>query len=555
MRRVVMSLLLLLASLAPPAGAQLLGTAFTYQGSLKEAGAPAVGSFDFQFVLYAQAQTGVALAGPVSLAGVPVVGGVFTVTLDFGDQYIGRPRWLEIQVRRAGTGGYTLLAPRQALTPTPFALHAEFVADGSVVGDTVQDRALSGAKLALGAVTSAELAIGSVTNPKIADGAVTSSKIANNAVNSNHISPGSIGRNQVSGDIQLRVAGICPRGAPMIGIGVDGSPICDQPLVVLPFSSARISVAVRPDGRPILARDGGNLWDCADANCTSGTSVNVNLGSDVAMALRDDGLAVITAGNNNTQSLVICDDPTCTFRTQRSLDSGIFVAFSGIALRDDNTPLVTYFESNTGQTRLYVCSDPTCASGTIRTITPTSSFTPSGVRVRPNGTPVLALRNYFGGGHALYDCNDAGCSTGSLRGLGSGVSLRFVLGLAVRADNRPLVVNSGPVMHDCNDAACSTHTNRPFDTGESVAASAAVVRADGRPLLATISFFGSVKVFDCANLQCSTGTSQIVDQVDNGNFGDTEISMALRPDGRPVLGYVGSSGTVRLLMCVSTNCR
>lgn len=51
MRRIVMTFLLLLASLAPPAGAQLLGTAFTYQGSLKEAGAPAVGSFDFQFAL------------------------------------------------------------------------------------------------------------------------------------------------------------------------------------------------------------------------------------------------------------------------------------------------------------------------------------------------------------------------------------------------------------------------------------------------------------------------------------------------------------------------
>jgi hypothetical protein len=554
MRRIVLCLLLLLASLAPPARAQLLGTAFTYQGTLKEAGAPATGAFDFQFALYPLAQNGAALSAPVSLASVPVEAGVFTVSLDFGDHYIGQPRWLEIRVRRAGAADFTLLAPRQALSPTPFALHAEFVADGSVVGASVQDRTLSGAKLALGSVTSAELADGSVTGPKIADGAVTSTRIANNAVNGNHINPGSIGRNQVNGDIQLRVANICPRGAPMIGIGADGSPICDQPLTVLPFSSSRVSVAVRPDGRPILARDGGNLWDCADANCTSGTSINVNLGGDVAMTLRSDGRAVIATGNN-TQSLVICNDAACVSRTQRSLDAGSIGVFSGIALRADNTPLVSYFEFNSGQTRLYVCNDPTCASGTIRTITASPSYTPSGVRVRPNGTPVLALRNYFGGGHALYDCNDAGCSSGNVRGLGGGASLRFVLGLAVRTDNRPLVVNSGPVLHDCDDAACSVHTDRPFDTGEAVAGSAAVVRADGRPLLATISFFGAVKVFDCANVQCSAGTSQIVDQVDNGNFGDTEISMALRPDGRPVIGYVGSAGTVRLLMCVSTNCR
>lgn len=554
MRRIVMPLLLLLAALAPPAGAQLLGTAFTYQGSLKEAGVPAAGNFDFQFALYGQAQNGVALAAPVVLPGISVVGGVFTVSLDFGDHYIGQPRWLEIRVRRAGAADYTLLAPRQPLTPTPFALHAEFVTDGSIVGDSVQDRALPGAKLALGAVTGAELADGAVTSPKIADAAVTFSKIANNAINANHISPGSIGRNQVNGDIQRRVTGVCPRGTPMIGIGADGSPICDQPLTVLPFGSARVSVAVRPDGRPILARDGGNLWDCADANCTSGTSVNLNLGGDVAMVLRSDGRAVIASGNN-TQSLVICNDAACTSRTQRSLDSGSIGVFSGIALRADNTPLVSYFEFGSGQTRLYVCNDPTCASGTIRTITAAPSFTPSGLRIRPNGTPVLALRNYFGGSHALYDCNDAGCSSGNLRSLGGGVSLRFVLGLTVRADNRPLVANSGPVLHDCNDAACSTHTDRPFDTGESVAASAAVVRADGRPLLATVSFTGVVKVFDCANPQCSAGTAQVVDQVDNGNFTDTEISIALRPDGRPVLGYVGAASTVRLLMCVSANCR
>lgn len=554
MRGIVMILLLLLASSPPVARAQSLGTAFTYQGSLKQSGAPVDGSFDFEFALYGQAQGGTPLAAPVALAGVAVDDGVFTVTLDFGDRYIGQPRWLEIQVRRAGTPGFTLLAPRQALMPTPFALHAEFVADGSVVGETVQNRTLSGDKLALATVTSAELADGSVTTAKIADAAVTFSKIAASAVNASHIAPGSIGRNQVSGDIQLRVASVCPRGAPMIGIGADGSPICDQPLTVLPFSSQRVSVAVRPDGRPILARDGGNLWNCADANCTSGTSINVNLGGDVAMALTSDGRPVIATGNN-TQSLVICNDAACVSRTQRSLDSGSIGVFSGIALRPDNTPVVSYFEFNSGQARLYVCNDPGCASGTVRTITPSPSYTPGGVRIRPNGTPVLALRNYFGGAHALFDCNDAGCSSGSVRGLGGGPSLRFLLGLAVRADNRPLVVNAGPTLHDCNDAACSSHEDRSIGAGESVAATAAVVRADGRPLIATISFSGAVKVHDCSNAQCSGATSQAVDQVDNGNFGDSEISMALRPDGRPVLGYVGSAGTVRLLMCVTANCR
>lgn len=554
MHRLFLLALFCVAQALPTAHSQALGTAFTYQGALKNAGAAASGSYDFRFALYSQPTSGAALAPAVERSNVVVDAGVFTVSLDFGDQYVGQPLWLELEVRRSGTATYTLLAPRQPLTPTPFALHAEFVADGAVVGASVQSRTLTGNKLTLGAVGTAELADGAVTTPKLADGAVTASKIASNAVQASHLAAGSVGRNQVSGEIQLRVTALCPRGAPMIGITADGAPICDQPLTILPFSSARVSVAVRPDGRPLLARDGGNLWDCANTNCTSGNSVNNNLGGDVAMVLSSDGRAVIASGNN-AQTLLICDDLACSTRIQRTLDFGSIGVFSGLALRADNTPVVAYFEFATGQTRLYVCDDPTCASGTIRNITPAPSYTPSGVRIRPNGTPVIALRNYFGSGHALYDCNDAGCSSGNTRGLGAGLSIRFLLGLAVRGDNRPIVVNSGVVMHDCNDAGCSSYTNRAIDSSEQIVASAAVVRADGRPLLAYVSSSGTVKVYDCGNIECSFGSARVVDQMSNGNWVDTEISIALRPDGRPVLGYVGSSGTLRLLMCTSANCQ
>ncbi|NJN83802.1 MAG: hypothetical protein HC802_17030 [Caldilineaceae bacterium] len=55
---------------------------------------------------------------------VAVVDGLFTVALDFGNVFDGRALWLEIKVRPgASSGGYTLLAPRQALLATPYALN------------------------------------------------------------------------------------------------------------------------------------------------------------------------------------------------------------------------------------------------------------------------------------------------------------------------------------------------------------------------------------------------------------------------------------------------
>ncbi len=405
-----------------------------------------------------------------------------------------------------------------------------------------------------GTVSVANLGIGTA---QLADSAVTFAKLADGSVGSTKLANGSVGRNQVdSYSVQLRLSSICSRGVPLIGINQDGSPICDNPARTLPYTTNRTSVAIRADGRPLLARDGGNLYDCADANCTTGTDINLNAGGDVAMALRGDGRPVIAVGTSSSQILVICGDATCTvgLRVVRTLDTGNIGVFSGIALRADNTPLVSYFEFTTGQTRLYVCNDPTCASGTIRTITASPSFTPSGLRIRPNGSPMIALRDYFGGGHGLYDCNDATCSSGTIRGLGSGSSIRFMLGLGIRGDNRAIVVNSGPVMHDCADASCSSNVARPFDTGEFVTASAAAVRSDGRPLLAYGTSYGGVKLFDCADAACTSGTVRVIDQV-AGSFSDQEIAMALRADGRAVIAYPVGFGGVRLLLCQSATCQ
>ena len=405
-----------------------------------------------------------------------------------------------------------------------------------------------------GTITAAQIT-GTIGTSTIADGAVTTSKLAANAVGSANIAPGSVGRTQVNSfEVQLRVAAMCPRGAPMLGILADGNPICDQPLRTLAFGSYRLSVGVRSDGRPIVSRDGGSLHDCDNVDCTTGTTRNVNIGSDTAMALRSDGFPVIAVGSSSNQFLVICNDATCTARTQRTLDTGSFGIFSGVALRADNTPVVVSFEYSSGITRLYACGDPSCASFATRNLTGGPSFTPSGVKIRPNGTPVVALRNYFGGGHGLYDCNDSTCSSGTIRGLGAGNSIRFLLGLAVRSDNRPMVVNTGPVLHDCNDAGCSSVTNRPFDTGEGVSASAIAIRGDGRPLLFYATYLGDVKVFDCADTACNSGIARVIDQAPNAYFPDTELAVALRPDGRPVIAYIGGGGTVRLLLCSTTNC-
>ncbi len=550
-RRIFLQMLITLVAAAMTVAYAQVPRTINYQGQLTSSGGTPINtpvSMTFRLygaatggtALYTETQSGVVVANGNFNA---VIGAVTLLALAFDAPY-----WLSVAINSDAE-----MSPRQPLASSPYALRAAST-EALAANATVPGSQISGA-ITTATLSTANL-IGTIASANLNDGAVTSAKLAANAVEPANIAPFSIGRAQVNSfEIQLRVAAMCPRGAPMIGILGDGNPICDQPLRTLAFSSDRLSVAVRPDGRPILARGGGNLYDCDNVDCTTGTNRNTNLGSDVAMALRSDGLPVIAVGGSSNQFLVICNDATCTSRSQRTLDTGSFGTFSGIALRADNTPVVTYFEFSSGQTRLYACGDPTCASGTIRNITTGPSYTPSGVKIRPNGTPVVALRNYFSGGHGLYDCNDAGCSSGTIRGLGPGQSIRFLLGLAVRTDNRPLVVNAGPLLHDCNDAGCSSVTNRSFDAGESISASAIALRADGRPLLVYATFANAVKVFDCADTACSSGSARAIDLVAQAYFPDTEVAVALRADGRPVIAYVGAPGTVRMLLCASTNCQ
>jgi hypothetical protein len=103
-------------------------SAFTYQGKLSDSGTAANGNYDIQFKLFDTATTGTgAQQGPtITNSVVAVTSGIFTVQLDFGaGVFSGLPRFLEIGVRPAGdVNPYNVLAPRQPVTSTPYAVRS-----------------------------------------------------------------------------------------------------------------------------------------------------------------------------------------------------------------------------------------------------------------------------------------------------------------------------------------------------------------------------------------------------------------------------------------------
>ena len=124
--------LLTLALLSPATQAQT--TAFTYQGKLTDAGNPANGTYDLQFKLFDASSGGAQQGATVVRAPVAASVGIFTVTLDFGATVFGgADRYLEIGVRPAGSASaYTVLAPRQPLTSSPYSIRTLSAAKADV---------------------------------------------------------------------------------------------------------------------------------------------------------------------------------------------------------------------------------------------------------------------------------------------------------------------------------------------------------------------------------------------------------------------------------------
>jgi len=110
------------------------GTAFTYQGQLKEGGVPANGFYDFLFRLYDFPEDG----GPIPIGVTPdlllfyqeVKSGLFTVELDFGADVFQEhdALWLEVGVKPASDVGFgfTILSPRHRIDSTPRAIVAKY---------------------------------------------------------------------------------------------------------------------------------------------------------------------------------------------------------------------------------------------------------------------------------------------------------------------------------------------------------------------------------------------------------------------------------------------
>ena len=247
-RRTLLALALALA--LPLAHAQSVGSAFTYQGELRASGSPGNAAYDFQFRLFNAASGGTQLGTQVSSNAVAVTDGLFTVPLNFGPaQFAGDAQWLEISVRPAGSGAFETLAPRTAITPTPYALGAvaalaNSVTTTSIVDGTIQFSDVTAAQFqarvtgtcsgsqgiqsigANGTVVCGTFGGGGGTITGVTAGTGLTGGGTSGAVTLS-IAAAGVGAAQVNADqVQRRVSGTCPTSQYVRIVNQDGTVVC-----------------------------------------------------------------------------------------------------------------------------------------------------------------------------------------------------------------------------------------------------------------------------------------------------------------------------------------
>ncbi|BCS34936.1 hypothetical protein TBR22_A41620 [Luteitalea sp. TBR-22] len=546
---------------------QPLGTAFTYQGRLTDAGAPATGSYDFEMRLFGSPTEGVQVGPTLTLDDVAVAAGAFTVQLDFGSAPFGTDRrWLQMAVRPgASTGTFTPLTPRQELTPTPTALvatRANTVAAGAVGAAaidpaTVQARitgqCAAGSSIrqvnADGSVVCQSDLVGGGTVSAVTAGAgltggtITTAGtigIAPGGITGAMVASGAIGLAQIdASQVQARVAASCANGTFLRAIAANGTPDCaalptPPKTGVVIAAEGRVATIARNDGTATwVAQAGPNSWRPSVKRCLNTPCQGVVSGftaisggpsgtpQHFSLAMTQSGLPMVAYSTflsstplESTLVLERCFEPTCTGiegDVIRSSPSNRVGLFSALVSGADGLPVVLYSLHNGNiplafeGLRLGRCTNNTCNAFTTTSITPVGVARPEFALVISGGVPV-------------------------------GV---FIDGMEVRA-------------FSCAAADCASLVTSDVTFEErSARFPSMAVGANGRPVVAFGSD-GGLKLARCRDAVCNRSDAPVVlDATATGP--EVTSAVAVTADGRPVIAYL-KDFTINLISCGNATC-
>lgn len=319
--------------------------------------------------------------------------------------------------------------------------------------------------------------------------------------------------------------------------------------MVFAGSTLWIAYEDRTSGELILARTSAPYSTFTFSNQTGGVepSLTADANGFLDMVWRETV--------NNTLQRLQCLNATCSSAAQSTLSgAGRGYRPSSTRLPNGNL-LVSHFEAGGGNLRGTVCNDLACTAPQSLLFDTSPTLTGKSVaRVASGGIPLVFYQDTLRADVRSAQCTSAACTAFLLRTAYNGLPVNGAR-LALRPDGRAVVAyirQRQPWLAQCDDALCTSFTRTVLPGANSDTRPAVEVRPDGRPVIFYASVGGS-ELYDCADVTCSSGSSRMVSG--SGNSTSNVMEMALRADGRPVLLYVVSNtNDVFVFDCADVNC-
>jgi hypothetical protein len=368
----------LLALVPAAASAVPVGSAFTYQGRLTDAGNPANGPYDLRLTLFDAAAGGAPVGSPITVDDAAVSQGLFTVSLDFGPAAFGADaRWLELLPRRHRE-------------------HAE--------GPEVRQPVLQRAQHHHGRGRPAGRHRRTVLFARDRNGRLPGDRVPRRGT------PEPQGREVRQRGLQRRRGRVHPGGQP----GEHGRPLrLDRD---------------RGDGFPVNSyfdQTAGALKvaKCGDAACSAGNTLTTvddpanTVGEHTAIAVPADGRPVVAYRDATAGQLKVlkCGNAACTAGNGINVvDQAFFVGqYTSMAIGADGLPIVSYFHT-IGRLKVAKCGDATCGpAGRVVSVVDSPVNTSVGlytsIAVPADGLPVISYHDLTNGSLKVAKCGNVAC--------------------------------------------------------------------------------------------------------------------------------------------------
>jgi len=528
-----------------------VGSEFTYQGSLDVNNTPANGVFDFTFKIFDSTTSGNQIGSDFIADDLMVIDGFFTAVIDFNTTaFVGNKVWMEIYVRNgAESGAFQQLLPRQQITSTPYAIHAQFVSAGAVSSIEIQN----------GSIANVDLANNSVNADKIASGSVSSDEIGSNAVGTAEI---------ISTQVQRRIGNTCASGSYINTVNEDGTVVCE----VDDSGISNVTSADIVDGT-VATIDLANNSVTADKIATSSVGsdeISSNavgtteiISSQVQRRVSATCSEAYYLNGINEDGSIICKRLPAGFAF--TIDSASYVGeYTSLAIGADNNPVISYHDVSNGDLKVVKCSNAICGSFnppvTLDAMGIVGEYT--SLAIGADNNPVISYHDVTNGDLKVVKCSTASCSSFNPPvTLDTTGIVGWYTSLAIGADDNPIIsyfdlTNANLKVVQCSNASCSSF-NSPVTldaTGDVGRYTSLAIGADNNPIISYYdSSIGDLKVVQCSTASCSSSNTPLT--LDQTGVVGQDTSLAIGADDNPIISYFDTSNSaLKVVKCTNASC-